>query len=162
MRDWYEKLEPRERVIVIAGAVVSALLFYFLVIWEPASARSERLRSDTQDIRELAEFLERAAVEAGQYGNVGQTAGGQRNRSLLAVVDGSAKQQGLNEWIKRIQPEGQTEVRLWIEGAPFEQLAMWLHQLDTRESIRVEDGSLDRDRKAGTVKARLTLKRSAP
>lgn len=160
MREWYDSLEPREQLIVGIGALVAGLMLVFLIVWEPLAQRSARLDTEIANARELVVFMQRTEQEVRQLGRVAPGVA-QANRSLLAIVDSSSKQTGMSALIKRIQPEGQTSVRLWIEDAPFDKLADWLHQLESQQQIKVDNGSLDRDEQSGTVKARLTLTRGA-
>lgn len=159
MREWFDNLAPRERWIVSAGAIVFVLMMYFLMIWDPLSQKSVRLHADLDEARELVTFMQSTRQQVAQLG--GNSAGASRasGRSLLSDVDSSSKRSGLGDKIKRIQPEGQTSVRLWIEGVSFEQLLTWMNQLQSQMGIVLSDGSLDRDDLAGTVKARLTLVR---
>ncbi len=156
MREWFDNLEQREQLIVGAGAVLAALLFYWLLIWEPMARHAAELRAGMAESRELIAYLQEAEVEARRLGRNRPAAAS--GRSLLSTVDSSSKKAGLSEYIKRIQPEGQDSVRLWIENAPFEPLANWLLQLQSQHGVILDNGSLDRADRAGAVKARLTLK----
>ncbi len=157
MREWFNNLEQREQLIVGAGAVVAALLIYWLLIWEPMARRAQDLKVGLVESRELIAYLQQVEVEARRLGRNRPAPKGS-GRSLLSTVDSSSKQAGLGEYIKRIQPEGQDSVRLWIENAPFDALANWLLQMQSQHGIVLDNGSLDRSDRAGTVKARLTLK----
>lgn len=160
MRQWFDNLAPREQWMVGAAAVILTLMLYFLLLWEPLLKQSQRLDDDLSQARELVAYMHQVEVEAKALG--GQSRGAPRSsgRSLLAEVDSSSKRSGLGPSIKRIQPEDQTRVRLWLEDARFEVLMNWLYQLQSAQGIVLENGSFDRDNKAGTVKARLTLIRS--
>ena len=158
MREWYESLASREQLMLGAGLIFGALLLYFLIVWEPLSSSSKSLQSDLEGARELVSFMQVTHQQSKQYASAPSAASS--GRSLLAQVDSSSKSSGLGDSIKRIQPDGQTSVRLWLENVPFEKLTNWLNQLQTREGIVLSDGNLDRDAVSGTVKARLTLVRN--
>ncbi len=157
MREWFENLAPRERWIVMSGAVVFALMMYFLLIWDPLSQKAARLNTDLESASELVTFMQGTRQQVAQLGGRNASAPASSGRSLLSDVDSSSKRNGMGDKIKRIQPEGQTSVRLWIEGVSFEQLMTWMNQLQSQMGIVLSDGSFDRDDVAGTVKARLTL-----
>ena len=161
MREWFDNLAPREQWMVSAAGIVLAIMLYFLMVWEPLSKSSQRLDNDIADARDLLVYLQKARVEVRQLGGAAAGPARSSGRSLLAEVDSSGKRSGVAKHIKRIQPEGQTRVRLWLEDAPFEALITWLNQLQQQQGIQVENGSLDRDKKQGTVKVRLTLMRAA-
>lgn len=158
MREWYENLAQRERWIVTGGALVLALMMYFLLVWDPLSQKAARLNGDIENARELVIFMQSTRQQVAKLGGRNATAStANSGRSLLSDVDSSSKRNGLGDKIKRIQPEGQTSVRLWIEGVSFDQLVNWMNQLQSQMGIVLSDGSLDKDDVAGTVKARLTL-----
>lgn len=158
MREWFNQLAPREQWMVGSAAVVVGIMLYFLVVWEPLSKDAKRLNSDLGDARDLVVYMQQVRAEVAQLG--GRSSAPQRSgRSLLAEVDSSGKRSGISQYVKRIQPDGQTRVRLWLEDAPFEPLTAWLYKLQSQQGITLENGSLDRDSKNGTVKARLTLTR---
>ncbi|MGJ8669433.1 MAG: type II secretion system protein GspM [Oceanococcus sp.] len=157
MREWFSNLAPREQWMVGAAAVVLVLMIYFLMVWEPLSKTSARLDQDIVNARELVIYMQKARKDVAQLGGSAARKPSNNGRSLLAQVDSSGKRSGVANHIKRIQPEGQNQVRLWLEDAPFEALMNWLNQLQQKQGIVLENGSLDRDDKTGTVKARLTL-----
>lgn len=160
MREWFQELAPREQLMVSIAGVVAAAMLFFLLVWEPLLEESSRLDTDILDARELVLFMQQASAEAKSLGGGARRAPQANRRSLLSEVDSSSKRSGMESSITRIQPEEQTRVRLWIEDARFDTLMAWLHQLQNRQGIVLENGSLDRDDKAGTVKARLTLMRA--
>ena len=160
MREWFNNLDNREQAMVGGGTVLVALMFYWLLVWDPMARNRQDLNARIAESRELIAYLQQVGAEAQQYAGSAGSGAQDGNRSLLATVDSSSKQAGLGQYIKRIQPEGQRSVRLWIEGAPFEGLARWLAELRQTQSIVLDNGSLDGADRAGTVKARLTLVRS--
>lgn len=159
MREWFEKLAPREQWMVGAAAVLVLAMLYYLIVWEPLSKASQRLDADLLASQQLVSQMQQTRAEVASLGGSRAAAVQPSNRSLLSVVDSSGKRSGVAKNIKRIQPEGQSKVRLWLEDAPFEPLLAWLKQLESNQGIVLGNGSLDRDDRAGTVQARLTLTR---
>ena len=85
-----------------------------------------------------------------------QRASGLAGRSLLAVVDQSARSGGLGNAIKRIEPDGSKGVKVWLEGAPFDPMILWLGKL--AKSFRIEPSMITLEPIGdGRVNARLTL-----
>jgi general secretion pathway protein M len=78
-------------------------------------------------------------------------------RSLLAVTDSTARAGGLGDALKRVEPEGRDNVRVWLDGASFDVLLKWLATLSTTHGIQVDSATLERSETAGRVNARLTL-----
>ena len=101
--------------------------------------------------------MQQAAVEAKQLR--GAAVGGGAGRSLLAVVDQTSKQSQLGSAVKRIQPDGQDLVRVSLEQASFDDLVLWLGDLQKAYGVSVVDAAIDRQSDAGRVNAHLTLKK---
>ena len=58
-----------------------------------------------------------------------------------------------------IAADADVEVRVWFEDVAFDNLARWMHELETRHGVRVTNADLERRAGAGLVNARLTLVR---
>jgi len=76
------------------------------------------------------------------------------NQSILAVVSGSAKKLSLN--LKRVKPVGSTKLEVQLEDANFNNVLVWLSQLEKKNAIFVEDISVERSGE-GLANVRLTL-----
>lgn len=153
----FEALAPRERLMVaIAGVVVLVTLLYLLV-WEPL-VKAHHGRAEALDAaRALAGRIETAAAL------VQRGAGGtrvDRSTSLLAAVDQTSRSPTLGKAPSRLQPEGDREVKVWLEDVAFDNLLRWLAELETRYGIGASSAEIERGSAPGTVSARLTLVRN--
>jgi general secretion pathway protein M len=161
MKAWWATLANRERLLVVlaGGTVLIALLY--LMVWEPFAQERSALASRVQAHQKDLAWMEQAAAELQGLRATTRTHTVQgRQRSLLAVIDASAKQTGLRKVIQRMEPVGQEGVKLWVENADFDRLIGWLGDLKQRFGIRVTRASFDRKDTPGRVDARLSLQRS--
>jgi general secretion pathway protein M len=117
------------------------------------------LEKSVEERQAVKQWMEQAAVEANQLRSAAGATDGDEHRSLLAVVDQTAKQSQLASAVKRIEPEGQELVRVSLERASFDDLVLWLGSLQRNFAVRVADVSIERQAETGRVNARLTLKR---
>lgn len=149
-------LAPRERAMVLSGAAVVGVTLLYLLIWEPlASAhrtRAEALRTE----RLLAVRIEQAAAQA-RVSASGRAA--DRSISLLAAVDQTSRSPTLGKAPARVQPEGDREVKVWLEDVPFSNLLRWLQDLQTRYGITASSAEIERGSAPGVVSARVSLVR---
>ena len=156
MKDWFLGLEPRERRLVAAGAFVLAWLMFWLLVWEPAATAYDDLKKNVAAQRETLAWMKQAGRQVkalrGKSGG-GASLGG---RSLLAVVDQSARAAGLGPAIKRIEPEGRKGVKLWLEGVAFDEMVLWLGRMRRQYGASVTVASIE-PQGEGRVNARLTL-----
>ncbi len=158
MREWWEQREPRERLILGVAGLILAVLLYYLMVWEPIYKSLHQQRNEQKEAQELAAWLVKIRPEV-------QAAGGSRpsnssGRSMLSVVDSAARQAGLSPKVKRIQPDGDTSVRVWIEDAPLADILRWVQTLHDQHGITTSNLNMDRGKTAGTATARMTLERS--
>lgn len=161
MRAWWAGLANRERLLVgLAGGTVLLALLYLLV-WEPFAQGRADLASRVQAHQKDLTWMQQSATELARLRASTRTQTVRdRQRSLLAIIDSSAKQTGLRKVIQRMEPVGKDGAKLWLENADFDRLMGWLGELQRRFGIRVTRASFDRQDSPGRVDARLSLQRS--
>ena len=156
MKAWWAGLSPRERGVLLGGAVSLAVILVYFLGWEPLAQRAQRLQAQVAEQRQTLRWMEGAAEELARL----RAAGGRRpagGQSLLAVVDRSARAGGLADALKRVQPEGEGRARVWLDGASFDALVTWLEGLARRQGIRARAVSVEARAEPGRVDARLVL-----
>ncbi|MDP3859623.1 MAG: type II secretion system protein M [Stagnimonas sp.] len=155
----YQELQPRERLIVGVGAVVVAITLAYLLLWEPFARAAQRQTVALADERAFAERLEAIAsvVQRARSSGLAPTQGG--GQSLLTLVDQASRLPELGKAPARIQPDGDKEVKIWLEDVPFDQLARWIGVLQSRYGISVSGAEIERRASDGLVNARLSLVR---
>lgn len=161
MRTWWAALDRRERLLVgVACAFVIAAVVY-AGIWAPLSNRVAELSQRVERNRTLVDWLHeigpRAAALRASAGTAPKTR--DRTRSLLTIVDRTSKQAGLDKAVKRIQPEGDTRVRVWLDHADFDATVGWLFELEQHYDVHTESARISAEDKGGGVSARLSLER---
>lgn len=157
MKDWFFGLEERERLLVAGGAVILVLLLLYLLIWEPVASKYTDLRDNVAEQKQTLAWMQQASVQIKALQRQGGAgARGLGGRSLLAVVDQSARTGGLGNAIKRIEPDGSKGVKVWFEGAAFDPMILWLGKLT--KSYRIAPTMITLEPIGnGRVNARLTL-----
>lgn len=158
MKQWLAQLNPSERRTVLAGAAaLIAILIYFLA-WQPFTNYLKQLRLKAQTQQEQLAWMRQAARDTQQL-RAAMPASGRLppGQSLLGVADQSAKSGNLGPALKRIEPEGQRSVRVWLEQAAFDDLMLWLQGLKRDYGIDAADIVIERQEAAGRVNARITL-----
>ena len=157
MKDWFFGLETRERLLVSAGGVLLLWLLLYLMVWEPVADEYYGLKESVETQQQTLAWMQQAAaqIKALQRSGAG-AAKGLGGRSLLAVVDQSARSGGLGAAIKRIEPDGSKGAKVWLEGVAFDPMILWLGQLS--KSYRIEPSIITLEPVGnGRVNARLTL-----
>ena len=112
--------------------------------------------------RATLQWMQETAVKVKQLKGANPAAQGMAGRSLLSVTDGSARTAGLGDALKRVEPDGSTGVRVWLEGAPFDSVIGWLRVMSSSYGVDVDSASIERTATAGRVNARLSLQAPQP
>lgn len=159
MRDWWEQRDTREQIILVAAGLVLTALLYFLLVWEPLYKSLHQERAKISEARSLATWLVEIQPEV-QANSSKLRSATSANRSMLSVVDGAARSSGLSPKVKRIQPDGEKNVRVWIEDAPLDDVLRWIQTLHDQHGIATSNLNMDRGKTAGSATARMTLERS--
>jgi general secretion pathway protein M len=159
LQEWFRGLAPRERILVGSGTVVVLITILFLGIWEPLNKAHHQRETDLVAARALAQRLEviSAEVQKARAANGGAIASS--GGSLLTMVDQASKSGTLNKPLTRIQPEGESEVKVWADGVGFDSLLRWISELEGRYGISIQTADIDKDATPGLVNARLSLVR---
>lgn len=157
-RERWQALAPRERRFLTVGVTGVLITVFYLAIWEPLRESAERRHNGLEQARALAVRLEQIAAEVG----ASQRGGGaqpDRSLSLLAAVDQSVKRSALGKPPSRLQPDGEKQIKVWLEDVSFDALVPWLQELETRYGILVQSVDIERESAAGLVNAQLGLAR---
>ena len=164
MKDWFAGLEPRERQLIIGGGVVLLVMLLYLLVWEPIARKNETLKVNYQNSQQLIDWMEDAAEEAKALQlkiKAGGPTGKSSKQSLLGVIDRTAKRNKLGPSVKRVQPDGKTGARVWLEKAVFNDVIQWLEKLQRKEGIRLVTTVIEKQDEPGLVNARLIFKRES-
>jgi len=158
MKDWFNNLDTRERVFLITGAAALSVFFIYLVIWQPLSNKVADLDSTVGEQRDTIQWMLDSAGEVRALQGIGSAQKtGLQGRSLLAVVDNSARGAGLAPALKRVEPDGSDAVRVWLEKASFDKLITWIAGLSRTRGVTVRAITIEREDTNGLVNSRVTL-----
>ncbi|VAW87902.1 hypothetical protein MNBD_GAMMA18-1310 [hydrothermal vent metagenome] len=159
MKVWFEELGRRERLILIFGGSALLLMLLYSLLWSPLSEQNERLRDDIKNQNMTLAWMQQAAqqVKRGGAQTAQRTVNGE---SLLTLVDRTAKSSTLGGSIKRVQPDKDGGVRIWLERVEFNSMMRWLATLSRHHGVVLSNSNIEKQLTPGLVDARLTLKGS--
>jgi general secretion pathway protein M len=164
MKDWFDNLDVREKRILIIGAVVLLLALMYLLAWEPFIKKSAALEKSNQENEALLVWMEQSAEEAKQLQakvKASGPTGSSKGQSLLGIIDKTAKSGNLGKAVKRVQPDGESKARVWLENANFNDMIKWLESLQRQQGIHIVTSVIEKQEEAGLVNARLVLEGAA-
>ena len=148
---WLAARNPRERLVLGAGAVVLALAVLILGVWQPlrASRDAELARIARYD-RLLAALSQLPATARPVVDP----------RPIATILAQTAAAQGLA--ILRLDTPKADTATLTLQDARFEVLVLWIDGLNRDSGLAITSATIRRTELSGTVSADLSLERAAP
>ncbi len=161
MKEWFYSLQPRERLMVSTCAVVAAIALIYLMIWAPFADKHAQLVTNVKAERETLAWMQQASQEIQQLRQSNpRIAAVNDTRSLLSIVDSTAKQAGVREPITHMEPEGDDGVKLSMDNADFDATIQWLGVLKRSHNVEVVRASISPSSGApGKVDTQFSLQR---
>ena len=141
MNDWLQTLDQRERILVMTAAVFVIFAIAWFAVWKPldnnqksAALRVEDWKTSIAALRPMKSQLQ------AQGGNQATPTG--QNLSMVVIVDNTLRQRGLYNSLQRSQPTpGGDGIRVEFENAAFDDLMLWLGDLNRQYSLHVQSSS---------------------
>lgn len=156
MNAWFAELQPRERMMIIAGAIALGLLIFYAAVWDPLTSGASNKAVAVEEQQKLLQWMQKSAEDIKRLrpagGAVGLLPSGQ---SLLGVIDQTSKSANLGGAVKRVKPEGDNKVSVWLEEAGFDDTMQWLESLHRTYGVEVDNIVIDRKNTPGKVDARI-------
>ena len=159
MKEWFATLQPRERLILIAAALLLLPLLVYLLVWEPIGKEVDTLRTSVSASQKQIAWLQQASSEAKALMASGTAASPQSTVSLISAVEKSASERNLRSYLKRIEPQGSDKISIDIDDAAFDDIIHWIGELQSRYGATVAQFTASRGDNPGRIQARLVLTR---
>ena len=151
-------LKPRERWLVICSLILlSATVVYGLAFYPLYSAINNRTARITQKQQDIV-WLRSMAGQLGALGN-SQLTNSSKNESLVKLIADSVVGSKLASALTGQIPNGQQSVKAQFENANFNDLIIWVDQLQKSQGIQVAEASITETPQAGQVNASISFTR---
>lgn len=155
----FAELEQREQRILVIGAILLVIMLFYVLIWQPVSSERAQLQADVAMKQDDLIYMQTASVQLRQLMSDPSSSAGDRNRSLLAVVDQQLASNNLKGATQRMEPDGTDGVRIWMNQANFNQVVTLLGGLEQNSSVGVKSMTVTPTDVSGHVDLRLSLER---
>ncbi len=153
MNEWLNRMSPRERIMVIGCAVFLLLAVIWSLGLQPLLKQSSGLEQRVSQKRGQLASMQELSLRVVPASTGSGTVAGKRD-SLVVIIDRTTRENQLAAYLKRNQPDGAGNLRLRLEGAPFDVLVNWLGELSDRYSMTIATANIDA---AGTGRVNATL-----
>lgn len=156
MKLYWANLQSRERHTLLGGAIALALILIYVLVIDPFQQGLERLQKSVDNQETVLAWMQQASAEIKQLRRNNPGNQDVSGRSLMSLIDSSARSTGLSGAIKQIKPEGQG-VKVRLEQVGFDDMLRWFEQLSSKHGVRVDGLVMERLPQPGRVNASVTL-----
>lgn len=154
---WLDSLNPRERRLVIGGGAFLLVFILYQLAWAPFANGVLNMQVKVDKQQQDLLWMQQAAEEVRAL----QGGGGARrpvlSGSLLGLIEKTARQGGLGSSIRKVQPEGQKGVRIWMDKVSFDAVMTWLDELQVKQGVMISSFSAERTPQPGRVNVRILV-----
>ena len=154
----FMELQPRERIIIVVGAVLVLLTAIYVLGLAPlnkaVNARNQHIAQKQADLA----WMQSVAGKLSAMGNA-LPAAANSNESMVVLIANSANGGGVASALTGQSPDGPNGVRVRFEAVQFDTLVLWLGALQRNYGIHVKAAEINRAAESGQVNASLTLSR---
>lgn len=158
MNTWFYGLSQRDQ-LALKWLMFAFLVFgvYFMV-WQPSQNYLYNSRAEAEQAYADLVWMKENELRAKQLARQNRTSNVQdqlSGRSLLSVVSSSAQKFGVE--LQRFEPRGDNRVNVWLDEVSFNQMMLWIGELDGRFGVRVEQITVEKTDQPGNVSARMSF-----
>jgi len=155
LKNRWSELPARDQQILRYSAVIIGLLLFYLFIVDPVHSGRDNAEQRLRSAQEAYAVAQRQASDLKDAASGTATS---NSGSLLTQVESSAQQQGLREALRRMQPSGDKQIQVSLEGASYSQLMQWLSSL-RQQGVRAQRVDIQLDRTSDLLGVQLLLVR---
>ncbi len=152
---WFKAQSPRDQRLAAGAALILGIILIF-GIFLPLDSSVSRARARVQHKQVDLAWMRSVAPQLAAAGAAITAPASQR--SLIVVVDTSARESGLGSALNSSEPSGAGALRVRLDKAPFDTLVQWLARLSQQNGIHVESGNIDAAGPPGLVNAGIVLR----
>jgi type II secretory pathway component PulM len=151
---WYG-LQSREQQILRLGAIFLGLPLFYLLIIDPVYSSHKDAEQRLHSSHEAFSVMQQQAFDLkASLSNPGISGSG----PLLTQVESSAQKEGLRNALKRLQPSGDNQIQVSLEGASYQQIMQLLSNLQL-QGVRAQRVDIQVDRNSDFLEVQLLLAR---
>ena len=153
MKDWFAQLSQRDQLSLLALGLVLCLYLLYMLVWKPLDDKRELLEQQNSVVAASLQEVDVMVSEIMRLRDSGAVAGARRN--LTSLINQSTGRRGLQ--VTRLQPNSRGEIQVRLEGAAFDEVLAWLHEIENQEGLLVMEAAVTPAGMAGRVNATVRI-----
>ncbi|MEP0203501.1 MAG: type II secretion system protein M [Halioglobus sp.] len=147
MNKWLLRFNTREQLSLLIMTAAVALYIMYALIWTPLSSARDDMALRNQSTVELLYRVDSMVSEVQAL----KASGGSntRQRNLTSLINQTTRAQNLA--VTRLQPNSRGDIQVRMENAPFDDVMTWLHVIELRERLVIQELSLTQAGGSGLI-----------
>ena len=151
--DRWDELNNRDQLIVMALGVLFSITLVLVLIYAPLTKYRDHQQLIYENKAELLSWMRSVAPQL-----KGQGSSDQNSPSAQSMMnDVNQRAAAFQLKLDRVQPEGATKLRVWVQDGSFDAIMRWLTELQSESGIVASSVSLDSEKESGIVSAKVVL-----
>lgn len=161
MKNWYNSLSQRERLLVIYGSIAVALILLWLLAVKPLYTKHIRLNALIEQQQTKLATMQKQSIEIKQLQQLNiKTPTSNSNQNPQQLIERSLQTWRLKKSLERMQSQGSNGVRLILKDANADRVMRFLYEIENKHTLVIDNMAIDKSKKeAGLADFRLTIKR---
>ena len=158
MKQWYQQLNARERLLLHWGAVAVCIAVLWVFVYQPVTNSLDKNSKRLSELQQQLELMEQLSTGVGSRTQSRVVSPLSSGMTFSSWLDRQLESRELMQFVRRAEPVDAQTSTLWMQNAPFDGTMDWLQ--DVQEQFSVEIEQLDvvaTDRTNGLATIRLTL-----
>lgn len=153
MNKWLLRFNTREQLSLLIMSAAVALYVLFAWVWAPLDSARDDMALRNQSTVELLQRVDAMVSEVQALKAAG--GGKARQRNLTSLINQTTRSQNLS--VTRLQPNSRGDIQVRMEGAPFDDVMTWLHVIELRERLVIQELSLTKAGGSGLINLTVRL-----
>ena len=157
---WYNKLQQREKNMLLAMSSLVILTLFYLLVWEPVFKSGEQQLEQLQSQTKVLSWMKTAETELNTIRSAGQFISPKyASLSINALIERSAISAGIRSAINKMDAGKKQDIKVQLKSVEFDRLVQWLGKLQMEYGVIPKHVTINRTDKSGLVSCRVTLEK---
>jgi len=156
VKAYFKNLNPREQKLVLAAGFFVLLFLPYQFIYAPFQDSLTKMQVDTEKVKKNIAWMNNKSQEVRSLSGAGGSRSASKT-SLLTLVETTTKQNKLNKNLRKVQPAGSSNVKVWLDEVPFDRLMQWLDSLVVTHGLSIQDITVEKQSGKGIVNAKINM-----
>jgi len=162
MKNWYNSLSQRERMLVSYGSIVVTIILLWLLAVKPLYNKHVKLNNLITSQHKSLATMQEQSIQIKQLQQLGTNKPVVNNsQNPQQLIERSLQTWRLKDSLERMQSQGSNAVRLTLKNANADRVMRFLYELENKYALSIAGMSVSTKKKEpGLADFRLTIQRN--